>query len=55
MQHPETRPETVPINKPNQQSSKTMQAAKTQQLDQVKLILPRKDGKVQIGSFPRPI
>ena len=32
-----------------------LEAAKTQQLDPAQLILPRKDGTVQIGSFPRPI
>ena len=32
-----------------------LDAAKTQQLDPAELILPRKDGTVQIGSFPRPI
>ena len=32
-----------------------LDAAKTQQLDPAEVILPRKDGTVQIGSFPRPI
>ena len=32
-----------------------LEAAKTQQPDPAQFILPRKDGTVQIGSFPRPI
>ena len=32
-----------------------LEAAKTQQLDPAQLLLPRKDGTVQIGSFSRPI
>ena len=32
-----------------------LEAAKTQQPDPAQVILPHKDGTVQIGSFPRPI
>ena len=43
------------LSRPRADYQDFLEAAKIQQLDQVKLILPRKDGKVQIGSFPRLI
>ena len=43
------------LSRPRADYQDLLEAANKQQLDQNELILPRKDGKVQFGSFPRLI
>ena len=43
------------LSRPQADYQDLLEAAQTQQLDPVQLLLPRKDGTVKIGSFPRPI
>ena len=43
------------LSRPQADYQELLDAAKAGRLDPVQLLLPRKDGTVQIGSFPRPI
>ena len=42
------------LSRPQPDYQELLDAAQAGHLDPVQLILPRKDGTVQIGSFPRP-
>ena len=43
------------LSRPHADYQESLDAAQAGRLDSAQLILPRKDGTVQIGSFPRPI
>ena len=43
------------LSRPQADYQELVDAAQARRLDPVQLIVPRKDGTVQIGSFPRPI
>ena len=43
------------LSRPQADYQELLDAAQARRLDSTQLILPRKDGTVQIGSFPRPI
>ena len=43
------------LSRPQPDYQELLDAAQARRLDPVQLIVPRKDGTVQIGSFPRPI
>ena len=43
------------LSRPQSDYQDLLEAAKSRRLDPIQLILPRKDGMVQLGSFPRPI
>jgi len=43
------------LSRPQEDYQDRLDEAQALRLDSIKLILPRKDGTVQIGSFPRPI
>ena len=43
------------LSRPQEDYQELLDAVQARRLDSTQLILPRKDGTVQIGSFPRPI
>ena len=43
------------LSRPQADYQDLLEAAQAQRFDSAQLILPRKDGTVQLGSFPRPI
>ena len=43
------------LSRPQADYQELLEEAQAGRLDPTQLILPRKDGTVQIGSFPRPI
>ena len=43
------------LSRPQADYQELLDGAQSRRLDPAQLILPRKDGTVQIGSFPRPM
>ena len=51
----EFRHRLLGLSRPHADYQELLDGAQSRRLDLVQLVLPRKDGTVRIGSFPRPI